>query len=88
MAVNEGERRTPRDYIRDTRMRYAGEGTPWVGIIIGFLLAAAILYMLVTAMGGPRTTSDAVRETPPNPQTSTAPKITTPTPTAPTIQPK
>ena len=90
MALHDQERRTAQDYMHDARTRYddTNSGTRWTGILVGLALVAFIVYMLVAATGGPPTTGDAVRQTPPTPQTTTAPRTTAPAPTAPTTQPQ
>jgi hypothetical protein len=89
MALHDDERRTPRDYMHDSRTRYgeAGSGTQWVGILVAVALVAFILYILISAMG-PNSTGEGIRQTPQNPTTTTAPRTTTPAPTAPTTQPQ
>jgi hypothetical protein len=90
MAIHDHERRSMHDHIRDARASYSsdeGAGVKTVGFIIGIALIGFILYMLFAASSGPRTTSDAVRQTPQNPTTTTAPR-TNPTPSGPTTQPQ
>ena len=89
MALND-DRRTARDYMQDARTRYddTSPGTRWVGILAGLAAIAFILYMIF-ATANPTNTGDAIRQTPQNPTTTTAPRTTTtPAPSAPTAQPK
>jgi hypothetical protein len=90
MAIRDEERRAGRDYIQDARTRYGetSSGTRWTGIFVAFALVAFIFYMLFAAANDPNTTGEAVRQTPQNPTTTTAPRTTTPAPTAPTTQPQ
>jgi hypothetical protein len=90
MAINDNSRRTPRDYMHGARTRYddASTGTRWTGILVGLGFLAFIAYLLFAATNDPSTTGDAVRQTPQNPTTTTAPRTTSPAPTAPTTQPK
>jgi succinate dehydrogenase hydrophobic anchor subunit len=90
MAVHDNERRTARDYMHNARTRYddTSSGSRWIGIVVGLALLAFIVYMLYAAATGPDTTGDAVRQTPQNPTTTTAPRTTTPAPTGPTTQPQ
>jgi len=90
MAIHDEDRRYASDYMQDPRTRHdeAGSGTSWAGIAVGLALVVFIVYMLFAAAGGPRTTGDAVRQTPTTPQTTTTPRTTTPSPTAPTTQPQ
>ena len=87
MAIHDEERRP--GYMDDARRRYdeAGSGSAWTGILVGLALVVFIAYMLFAA-AGPRIVDDGVRQTPPTPQTTTAPRTTTPAPTAPTTQPQ
>lgn len=90
MAMRDPERRSPRDYIHDARARYTetNPASKWVGVILGAALLAFIVYMLFEAMN-PSPTGEAVRQTPQNPTTTTAPPRTTTVPsTAPITQPK
>jgi hypothetical protein len=89
MATYDDERRTTRDRITDT------SGAKTVGFLVALAVIGFILYMLFAA-SNPRTTGDAVRQTPQSPQTTVNPRTTappsntttTPAPTAPTAQPK
>lgn len=87
MAIHDHDR-TPRDYMRDEPSRYQVAGTGTGGILVGLAVIAVIFYMFFTAANSPSTTGDAVRQTPQNPTTTTAPHTTTPTPTGPTTQPQ
>lgn len=97
MATFGEERRTTRDRVKDVRTRYddASGVSKTIGVLIGLALIAFIVYMLFAA-ANPRTTGDAVRQTPPSPQTTITPRTTTtpsnttttPAPTPPATQPK
>lgn len=87
MAVHDDGRRAPSEYIDDDRVRYSDPqaGTRWAGVLVAIALIGFIGYMLFAAANGPSTTGDAIRQTPANPTTTTAPRTTTPaTDTAPT----
>jgi hypothetical protein len=87
MAVHDNERRTASDYMHGARTRYddASTGSRWAGILVGLALIAFIVYLVFSAAYGPSNTGDAVRQTPQNPTTTTAPRST---PTGPTTQPQ
>lgn len=97
MAIYEDERRTSGDRIQGARDRYddASSGSKVIGFLVALALVGFIVYMLFGAMNT-RTTGDAIRNTPQNPVTTTAPRTatppanttTSPTPKAPTTQPQ
>jgi hypothetical protein len=90
MAVHDNERRTPRDYMHNARTRYddTGAAGKWIAFMVGIGLIAMVVFIFAAGTDTTDTTSDAIRQTPQNPTTTTAPRTTTPAPTGPTTQPK
>jgi len=90
MAIYDDERRSARDYMQEARMRSrqdGGSAAGWIGATV-FLLLIGFVFVLFLAAPSQDPTDGITRSPAETAPTRTVPQSPTPSPTAPTTQPR